>query len=151
MHVCWGTQPSFHHSGSLYTHSIEKSTSTMFASYFTKATTFFPLADCDTGAICWPTKERLLVLSSLAMRTLVHRFSMMSMVAIITMLCISSSVSKYRPNLSEKKAPTSLGCNSNAALIQSVLQVICFWVMFHWTRQSNNRTMSHEISAPFTK
>lgn len=39
-------------------------------------------------------KERLLVLSSVAMRTLVHRFSMMSMVAIMMMLCHSSSVSK---------------------------------------------------------
>lgn len=42
----------------------------------------------------WPMKERLLVLSSVAMRTFVHRLSMMSMVAIMTTLCNSSSVSK---------------------------------------------------------
>lgn len=88
-----GTYLSFRHSCSLS--AILKYPSQTFTSNFSTAPAlFFPLAYCDTGKICWPMKERLLVLSSLAMRTLVHRFSMMSMVAIITMLCISSSVSK---------------------------------------------------------
>ena len=46
-----------------------------------------------------PVKDRRLVLSSVAMRTLVHRLSMISMVAIMMILCHSSGASKYRPNL----------------------------------------------------
>lgn len=156
MHVCLGTQPSIHHSGP----------STTFATYFTRATTFVPFADCDTAAICWPTKERLLVLSSLAMRTLVHRFSIMSMVAIITMLCISSNVSKYRPNLSEekecvgkKKLTFYSRTERKTKLVITPVQCwykACYkWFVFEWRFIEHVKAITEkclrEISAPITK
>lgn len=153
--VCTLHRPNAH----LFFHrscAVFKRPSTMLPSYFAKATTI-------PERFCWPTKERLLVLSSLAMRTLVHRLSMMSMVAIITMLCISSSVSKYRPNLSEEKESVGkeefffflsdqieqrswrlLECNIETKNSKSDL---FFFLMFQWTCQS--RTMLHRISAQF--